>query len=131
MTSIFIELLASYDNEILFGSNPIVSLLDEAKSNNQIRVQNPLPSTNYWLFMLENEFNANCLLVVVLILIDGRVVAIFVGERASTVTDPDFAPAQTFRDFAMLRRERYRSATKILADVADLGNLEMTLLNFD
>jgi hypothetical protein len=131
MTSVLVDYLASCDNKVFLGPNPIVSLLYEAKSNNQIRVEDPLPPTHYWLFMLENELNADCLLVVVLILIDRRVVAILVSERASTVTDPYLTPAQTFRDLAVLRRERYRSANKVLADVADLCNLGMTLLNFD
>jgi hypothetical protein len=81
--------------------------------------------------MLKNELNANWLFIVILILIDRRVVTILVSERASTVTDPDLIPAQTFRYFAVLRRKRYRSATKVLADVADLGNVGMTVLNFD
>jgi hypothetical protein len=131
MASALIDRLASNDNKVLFGPNPIAPLLDETKSNNQIRVQDPLPPTDHWLLMLENEFNANWLFIVVLILIDRRVVTILVSERASTVDDSDLTPAQTFRYFAVLRRERYRSATKVLADVADLSNLGMTVLNFD
>ena len=131
MISVLIDRLASNDNKVLFRPNPIVPLLNETKSNNQIRAQYPLPPTNDWLLMLKNELNANWLFIVILILIDRRVVTILVSERASTVTDPDLIPAQTFRYFAVLRRKRYRSATKVLADVADLGNVGMTVLNFD
>src|SRR5690349_5826406 len=121
MASILFESLASYNYKVLLRPNPIASLLDEAESNNQIRIQNPLSSTDYGLFVLKNKLNADRIFVPVLILIYWSVVAVFIRERASTVADPDVTPAKALCDFAVLRREGYRSATKILADVANLG----------
>lgn len=93
MFASFIETLASYYNEVLFRPNPIRSFFYQAERNYQIRIQDPLFSTNDRLRMFEDEVNAYWFLVVVLKLINGCVIAIFVSVRRYGMPYTNITPA--------------------------------------
>ena len=93
MFSSFIETLAGYYNEILFRPNPVRSFLYQAEGNYQIRIQYPLFSTHDGLRMFEDEVNAYRFLVVVLKLINGCVIAIFIGIRRYGMPYSNITPA--------------------------------------
>src|ERR1700741_2127561 len=99
MMSLLIEHLAGHDNKIFFWSYPVVSLLNKAESNNQVRVKYPQRSADYGLLVFEDKLNTDCYLIVVLVLIDRRVVAVFIGIRPSVVPDADIVPAKALCEF--------------------------------
>src|SRR5450830_706115 len=110
-----IECLSSHYDEIFFRPDPIRSIFNQAKGNDQIRIQYPLHSANNRLRMLEYKVDAYRLLIVVLVLINGCVIAIFISVGRYGMANSNINPAHAiFNQFTLFWRKGDRSTTKIL-----------------
>lgn len=78
--------------------------------------------------MFENKFDSDRFLVVVLVLVDRRIVSVFVSIRLHVVTDADIRPAKSFGDLAMLRWERNGPTAKVFADIAHFPNFTLLVV---
>jgi hypothetical protein len=83
MVSFMIEDLPGNDYEIFFRSHPVWTLLDQAKRNDQVRIQDPQNAADHRLRMFEHKLDPDRFLVVVLIFVDGLIVAILVTRLTS------------------------------------------------
>lgn len=93
MAAIAIHRLPGDHDKVLFRSDPVRTVLNQAKCDNQIGIQDLLPAADHRLRMLENEVDPDGLLIVVLILIDWRIMAIRVCIRCNGVPNSYVAPA--------------------------------------